>query len=322
GAEAWENLFLTTPRTSDLVTLTTQRTQARRLWEAMRTFAPVAGAPEMRTQRRDKGTLIAEYAANLDQCVARIVLARTQDEIPRTLRLSAPLAADLGYLAGALRDQGWLVVDEDELDALALPGPCDLLAAAADLLEAAGALRPAVAGETVGDAGDGDDPDVPQQGAPSAASLLGDLPRPAGLPAPAWPPADAIDVHAATLADLAGLLGARPQLAPALLLPSARRRVDSLLSRWGGRVLAELPEDPLWQAWWATLRGDLGRSDPAPDRPLVRLCPATRAPASPVPGTVMLCLGSEEPRQHYRILARCTDAALILYQERSPLGET
>ena len=45
----------------------------------------------------------------------------------------------------ALRDQGWLVVDEAELDALFLPGPCDLLAAAADLLAEGGRLRAAEA---------------------------------------------------------------------------------------------------------------------------------------------------------------------------------
>ena len=125
SAESWENLFLTTPRTSDVHTLDEQHDQARRLWDQVRTLVPAGTAGEARTRRRDKGELVAEYAANLDQCVARIVLGRSQGQLPSRLRLTAPLPADLDFLAGALREQGWLAVDEVALDALCLPGPCD-----------------------------------------------------------------------------------------------------------------------------------------------------------------------------------------------------
>ncbi|MBE0567634.1 MAG: hypothetical protein IH621_16885, partial [Krumholzibacteria bacterium] len=56
-------------------------------------------------------------------------------------------------------------------------------------------------------------------------------------------------------------------------------------------------------------------------RPLVRLCPAARSPGAAVAGGVYLCLGGEEVRQHYRILSRVRDAALVLYQDRSPLAQ-
>jgi hypothetical protein len=318
-AEAWENLFLTTPRTSDLRILGEQRLQARRLADQVRALVPGEIAERTRSLRRDRGSLAAEYAANLDQCVARIIQARAEDELPRHLRLSAPVAADLEFLAGALREQGWLAVDEAELDALALPGPCELLAAAADLLTAAGSLRAAPpAAIEVGDDAAGSDTDGAAADAP--APLLPALPRPAG--AAAWPPDEDIDPLRHTLADTAAMLLAEPGLAWALAQPAARHRADELVERWGRRTLAEIADDALFQAWLTMLLEDLGRPDPASHRPLVRLAPVGAAPAVPVPGAVYLCLGGEEARQHYRVLSRVTDAALVLYQTRSPLVES
>lgn len=307
AAESWENLFLTTPRLSDVHELTEQRDQARRVWGHVRGLVPEHLAGQPRTRRRERGEVVAEYAANLDQCVARLLLAHGEGLLPGQLRLTAPLAADLDYLAGALRQHGWLVVDEEELDTLLLPGPCDLLAAAADVLAAAGVLRVV----------------SPAEG-PPAGSVLPDLLR--ALPGGAtgegdWPPQPLPDPAVCTLDDLARLLLSRPAAAPALRRPAARRRLAHLLQRWGDRPLAALPELPGWQAWWSVLRQDLGRTDPAPDRPLVRLCPAARSPGAAVAGGVYLCLGGEEVRQHYRILSRVRDAALVLYQDRSPLAQ-
>ncbi len=283
---------------------------------------PLAGPN--RPRRRERGEVVAEYAANLDQGVARILTARSDGLLPTRLRVIAPLTSDLDYLAAALRNHGWLAVDEESLDRLALPGPCDLLAAAADVLAAAGAWRRdgAAAGESTAADESKEDAAAAPAGPPPAAAdgILARLApgRAAGAP---WPPAPLPDPRGTTLADLAALLLRQPDAAPALVLPAARRRLDALLAEWGGRTLAELPDDALWQAWWTTLAGDLGLPDPAPDRPFVRLAPATRAPGVPVAGGVYLCLGGEDPRQHYRILSRLTDAALVLYQDRSPLAE-
>ena len=299
STEGWENLFLTTPRASEVVTTGTQREQSRRLWSETRGLVPEELRPAAQPARGDKGEVVAEYAANLDQCLGRIRSALEEGLLPPLFRLTAPLVDDLEYLGTALRDQGWLVVDEEACDALLLPGPLEVLALAAAALAGGG-------GQVGG-------------GAEEAEDLLAGLPG-AGPAAAQWLAAHAGDLRETTLADLQRR-AARSNTLSVLAQPAARNRVRRLLSAWGKRTLADLADDGTWAAWWRLLsedRDDALDTDGAA-RPLVFLAPTARAPGATTPGGVYLCLGNEEPRQHYRVLAGVTDRLLVLYQERSPL---
>lgn len=322
GDESWENLFLTTPRASSVVNLTGQHDQARRLWTEVRRLCDAGGVSTTGASRQEKGRIEAEYAANLDQCLARIRSARAEGFLPDEFRVTAPLAEDVVFLGRGLRDQGWLTADEEALDGLFLPGCCELLAAAADLLAASG--DPNRAG------GPQSGPDEP---AAAAAATEDDgvgtdhrlLPRlPAGCAAGVdWPGAGPVAPDRLTLRSLYRELVARPDLTAVFAAPVARLRAERLVEAWGDPVLTALAGDPAWLAWRHLLARDLGVEAPPAGRPLVLLAPASRIPGPTVPGAVHLCLGSEDPRQHYRVLSRVADRLLVLYQERSPFpGES
>jgi len=316
--ESWENLFLTTPRAADVLTVAGPRDQTRAVWDETRHHLPDDLAAGSRAGRRDRGRIDAEYAANLDQCVARVRLGLEEGLLPDVFRLSAPMSADLDFLAASLRDQGWLVIDEEEFDRLFLPGPCDLLAAVSDVLAATGVLKrhfgpssDALSGETDENLDEGDDPGFP-------ANLLAAMP---GGGSGLWPPLDPPDPHGTSLAELHASLILSRDAAPAFAHAHARGRTAALLRVWGGLPLADLPRHPLFAAWWHTLAADLDRPRPVRGRPLVLLSTADRTPGPPVAGAVHLCLGSEDPRVHYRFLARTAERFLVLYQDRSPLAD-
>ncbi len=309
-AESWENLFLTTPRAADVLALGGQHEQARRLWSEVRQLLDEDAAVGSHASRSEKGRVEAEYAANLDQCLARIIRARAEALLPDLFRITAPLTEDVEFLGQALRDQGWLAVDEEDFDGLFLPGPCELLAAAADLLAENGELGRAVGGPVVAEA---EDEEVPVY-----APLLPRLT--AGIAATDdWLGAGPHDPDTLTLGALHRALTARPDLAPTYGWPAARHRAEALVGTWGGRTLTELLHDPLWLSWWHVLNGDLDLDTPAHGRPIVLLGAAGRTPGPMVPGAVHLCLGTEARRDHYRVLSRVGDRLLVLFQERSPL---
>ena len=309
AAESWENLFLTTPRASDVLELDVQIAQARRLWSDTRALVPESIRSQTGGRRKIKGQVVAEYAANLDQCLARLRTALEEGLLPDRFRLTAPLAEDLDHLRVVLRSQGWLAVDELECDTLCLPGPNELLALAAAALHGLGVLDP------IGPVPAADENDEANGGV-GATDLLERLPG-AGESAAVWVRELAPDLRQTTLAEFHALAAAAGAL-PVLALPSARARIADLLARWGDRPLTALTEEPLWAAWRRTLGWDLGSGAPS-GRPLVLLNPAGRTPGSRMPGGVYLCLGTEDAQQHYRVLTGVTDDLLVLYQERSPL---
>jgi hypothetical protein len=311
--ESWENLFLTTPRADAVINLAGQHEQARRLWAEVRRLCDADGVATAGSFRQEKGRLETEYAANLDQCLARIQRAHAEGFLPDEFRVTAPLAEDVAFLGEGLRDQGWQTVAEEQLDAFFLPGPCELLAAAADVLAATGDLGRAL----------GIRPDAAADPAAAATDTdLALLPRlPAGAAAgTVWPGAEAWDPQRRTLGDVWREIAARPELASAMTDPAARLRAERLVGERGDVVLCDLPADPAWLAWWRLLARDLGRDVPHSGRPLVVLAPASRTPGTTVPGAVHLCRGTEDPRHLYRVLARVADRLLVLYQERSPLS--
>jgi hypothetical protein len=315
AAEPWEHLFLTTPRADDIVELTVQHRLAKRPWAEVGMLAPLDRDPGA-TRRREKGLALAEYSANLDQCVARIVTARESQELGPMLRVVAALPSDLEYIADSLQDRGWLTASEPRLDWLLLPGPRELLAAVADALAAAGqapARHGLLAAAAAG--GDGNDttrvtaapPLLPRYFEPSlheSCRAWQDALPPGPLPDLATFAAEA------ALSEWGQVVFAQPE---------ARERAAAVVAAWGRAPLADLPDQPLWQAWWLVTLGDFGEQPLAGARPLALLAEAARTGGPYVPAGVYMCQGTEDARRHYEVLGRITDQALVLYQVRSPL---
>jgi hypothetical protein len=322
AVEPWEHLFLTTPRADDIIELPAQQRLARRPWAEVGLMAPVDREPGT-SRRRDKGLLIAEYAANLDQSVARIVAARERDELGPVLRIVVAMPGDLEYIGESLLERGWVVAGESRLDWLLQPGPRELLAAAADALAAAG-LAPARHGlrAAAAAAGADDDGDAARaSGGPSerAAPLLPRFLAPSLREAcRQWQ--DSVEVGAfpdfASLADAAAV---SPWGQVVFAEPEARARAAAVVAAWGRAAPAALLDQPLWQAWWLVTLGDLGETPGVGARPLALLAEAARTGGAYVPAGVYMCQGTEEARRHYEVLGRITDQALVLYQVRSPL---
>lgn len=313
--EPWEHLFLTTPRADDVVTLNAQRRLARRPWAEVGPLAPLEQDPGA-SRRKDKGLALAEYAANLDQCVARIVAARESGELGPVLRVVAGMPADLEFIADSLHDRGWVVAPEARLDWLLLPGPRELLAAAADAL-AAGGLTEARHGLLAAAAADGGTHET--TAAPPSASLLPRFVEPSLRDACARWQDEVAAAPPADLAQLAAAASVSPWGQVAFAQPETRARVAAVVAAWGRAPLAELVEQPLWQAWWLTTLADLGERPLAGARPLALLAEAAHAGGPFQPAGVYMCQGTEDARRHYEVLGRLTDQALVLYQVRSPL---
>ncbi len=317
-SEPWEHLFLTTPRAGDVVDLVGQRRQARRLWSEVGRLAAGQAGADGPARRREKGQLTVEPAANLDQCVARILAAVDAGEVGSRLRLTAPLATDLDYLGSTLGERGWVAVDEARLDFLLLPGPREFLAAATDELAAAGRLGLRFAPDAAAAEG-GSDRDSPAAGgaaagfAPLLPALLGDGRADA---AARWRDGRTPDADL-TVGAFAAALEAAAWAQGFLAYPACRERVAEVVRAWGREPLTALPDIPLWEAWWAAMLRDTGGRLPAL-RPHVLLGEAARPGGGFMPGGVYLCGGAESPRRHYEVLGRLTDDALVLFQEVSP----
>lgn len=313
--EPWEHLFLTTPRADDIVDLTVQRRLARRPWAEVGYLAVLDRDPGS-TRRREKGLALAEYATNLDQCIARIATARQSEELGPVLRVVAALPADLDYIAASLQDRGWLVASEPRLDWLLLPGPRELLAAVADALAADGValLRH---GLLAAAAADGNAADVAT--AASAPPLLPRFVEPSLRECcRRWQ----AEQQVTSVPDLAAFAAAAAESEWGQVVfaqPEARERVTAVLAAWGRTTPMELLDQPLWQAWWLVTLADLGERPLAGARPLAILAEAARTGGAYQPAGVYMCQGTEDTRRHYEVLGRLTDQALVLYQVRSPL---
>jgi hypothetical protein len=320
--EPWKHLFLTTPRTSDIVDLPGQRRSARKLWSEIRRLVPSeyqgGGA-----QRRDKGVLISDYAANLDQCLSRVVHEHQAGKLVTPLRVTAPMPGDLEYLGSSIRDRGWLAVLETRLESLLLPGPREFLAAATDHLALSGHLAEAF-GPPRGSGESAPESSRPEGDPVSAHEERPDLltPRLLGPGGTAawrdWAAGQDFSGEM-TLNEFAELVAPTSWANTFLARPAARARILRLLEQYGDELLTSLRTVPLWEAWWYSMLDDLAAKGPRYRRPLAVLTSAARPLGGAMPGAAYLCLGTEPVRQHYESLVRVTDSLLILYQEKSPL---
>lgn len=318
AVEPWEHLFLTVPRASEVVRLETQRTVGRKIWSEVRQLLPEELRGKGQSQVNQKGQIEAVYAVNLDQCLARMFQEVDACTLPQRFRLVGPLASDLDFLAASLRDRGWLAVPERELDALLLPGPREVLAGAACLLGSSGVLaRHFPQPETL-------DGKERQAGAPTtgealqalAAAFLGPQGR-AGLPA--WRDRCRELDSSLTFGEFFAEVETWPWARSVLADPGAAARALALRDAWTRIPVNDLPGEPLWEAWWYTVTEGLAVLGAGSRRPLVTLAAAGQHSGPAAAAGVYLCLGTELPRQHYHVLSRLTDRALILYKERSPL---
>ncbi len=300
--EPWENLFLTIPRAQQIIELSQPRRAARKLWDQINTLIPESIRSTTQTLRPEKGSIVADYAVNLDQCLARLVLDVESREIPDRLRLIGPLLSDLDFLADSIRERGWLAIPENILTPLLLPGTREVLAVATDLLARGIA--------------DGQEDDLN----PEAVLLTPHL-----LPADSvnkwrrWHQSCDLDLANLSLADFFSLLETEEWARSFLAYPAALERVLKLLENWADESVTVLAGTALWEAWWLTTLAHLKLPLPDERRPLVTLAASSNPAGVFAPGGLYLCMGTENWRQHYNVLARTTDQSLILFKERSPL---
>ena len=302
NVEPWENLFLTIPGSEQIIELNQPRRSARKLWTQVNELLPELMRGTVPSLRADKGSIIADYAVNLDQCLARLVLDVESRDIPDRLRLIGPLLSDLDFLAESIRQRGWLAIPENTLAPLLLPGTRELLAVATDLL-ARGMTHT-------------------QENAEEAEGLLL---TPRMLPGGAvdqwasWYQDSELDLASLSMADFFHHLETEPWARSFLSHPAALERILKLLESWAEESVAVLAGTALWEAWWLTTLAHLGVPLPDERRPLVTLAESSSPAGIFAPGGLYLCLGSENWRQHYNVLGRVTDQSLVLYKERSPL---
>lgn len=320
--EPWENLFLTTPRSSEILTLENSRRHTREVWDAVQGLDPDREGDGGAVLRTDHGSILADYAVNLDQCLARLVADVEDGSLPDRLRLVGPLLSDLDFLADSVRRRGWLALPEQTLAGLKMPGVRELLAVATDLLaqnmvaEAEDADRNTAQSDTPTG---GDAPGSGTGGGAPAFLTRHMLPRAALAGWESWRQAFRHSPADLTFAQFHAEVETTEWARTFLAHPAAGPRIGRLLEEWADESVALLADTPLWEAWWLSTLADLRLPLPRERRPLVTLAEAGRTAGLFAPGCLYLCLGSESWQRHYGVLARCTDRALILYKECSPL---
>ena len=353
--ESWENMFLTAPRPEDVWRLDRQLRTGRRLWAEVRRLIPPVVASPAHSDRKEKGSVQAQWAANLDECLASVLAAQEAGRLGRRVCLHASLVDDCSYLGRALASHGWLPVFRQELDTLLLPGNLEFIAAVTDAVailqrwrSTGDASIPAgysVAGEDPGGAGatgGGAEPSTTrdesaEDGGRSAAladraldpaaRLLSRVDEPllpqllsryAGAIYGDWLSQLTEELAQNSLADFYSRLVGCAWADSFLTTPAARGRVEALLRDVGEERLTQLIARPLWEAWWYEVNDLLGRAEPG-RRPVVQLVPAGQDGGALYRDGIYLCRGSEPLAAHYRAMSRVTDQLLVLYQDRSPL---
>ncbi|MFH2053205.1 MAG: hypothetical protein ABIK96_12115 [bacterium] len=322
--EGWEQLFLTVPRNEQVMDFRQQRRQERRVWSLLRQLVPEAGRAGSGTRHPGKGVVVSEYAANLDQCVGYLTARDGAPDPTGFLRLTAGVPADLEYLGGSLRDQGWFAVEEEELDDLLLPGPREVAAAIGDLLAVAGELGPQGGSPSGRDESEapGPRPGARDRGHPDGIRLL--LPRLVEAPpAAAWAEWCAARAHGAgdlTVASFAATIRKTAWLTGQAAYPEARRRIGTMVRRYGHLTLGDFAATAVWGVQRTVLGGEADGSGAG--RPTALLARASRIPGRWVGRGMYLCLGSEHPHRHYLHWSRIESDLLVLYQEQSPLPGT
>lgn len=297
--EAWEHLFLAAPDPESVRDFQDQKRQCRRVAEEVLDLAEQATGRRLRVRsgRQKRGEVSARLTASLDDGIT--LMTEKQAEWGGLLwNAVAPVPADLDYLGRAAARLGWLPVYRWELDALLLPGPFEFLTVADDLAAAR------------------TDPDA-ATGRPAAASLL---PVAVGADYAAWLAAAA----AAPPPTLGGLLDAVTQAGWSesfLGDAEARHRLDTLVADMAGADAEVFLARPLLEAW-RRVAGRLPGHPPAGrGSPVLMLSTPEESEGAAAGTLAYFCLGTEDPRRHYDVIARAGDRLLLLYKDRSPLAD-
>lgn len=299
SGEAWEDLFVATPREADVRRLRTPILPARLPAEVLRQVDPAAVA-EARPHRRDRGQISVKRSGTIDECAAAVSAARAAGQLGDDLLVLAPHAEDVDLLCRALTDRGWAAARRRDVAALMLPGVLHAVAVLAD----------------------------------AHRQRTGHWPGGAGL-APAGPPLLPLlggDALPAGWNDWLRAGGSRLEEARVLLdhwrrSPWGQAAGSSATARQRIAAWCEgQPTDPqgvltpaLWAHWRRALGRGVGRDDLLPDLPTASLATADAPAGAPSESLAYVCFGSEPAQVHRRCLAQATDRILVLYQERSPV---
>ena len=251
------------------------------------------------SNRQERGEVAARLTASLDDGIT--TLCEKQSEWGGLLwNAVAPVPADLDYLGRAAARLGWLPVYRWELDAMLLPGPLEFI----------------VVAEDVGAALSEDDRDDVHQ-VPSAPALMPDEVQDDYL---AWLEM----VSARTTLTLGALHDAmlRTNWSESFLSDSENRhRVQGLVNDFAEVDLGDFLSRPLLEAWRRVVADLPGQPPVGRGNPVLMLTTPAEAESVTVGSLAYFCLGTEDPRRHYDILARATDRLLVLYKDRSPLTD-
>jgi hypothetical protein len=311
--ESWEHLFLVTPHADDVIVFPEQQLLAKKIWQIVSELAVNQPPGRLRSRRRRKGECRALWAANLDECLAHILSAGLVKGPDRAISLVAPQPEDLAYVGRSLHRQGWWPVYRQELDELLLPGPWEFLAAVTDqILNCAARFPDSEADKALAAA----DPVLYEHKEISLLAPL--LAGPAMLAYDAWRNQQSA-ASLICLRDFYESICRTRWGADFLIQPAARGRVEKLVADFGNEMPTRFLQRSLWQAWRRETAAAMGLPSPSLERPLVTLAtPAVGGGMMAATG-VYLCLGHEARRQHYQVLSRIADDALVLYQDSSPL---
>jgi len=302
ATESWEHLFLASPDADSVRDLGEQKRQARRIREEVSDMADQATGHHVRSQssRPERGEVAARLTASLDDGIT--TLCEKQSEWGGLLwNAVAPVPADLDYLGRAAARLGWLPVYRWELDTMLLPGPLEFI----------------VVAEDVGAAMSEDNQDDEAQHAPSAPALLPDEVQDDYL---AW-----LEMASAGTAITLGALHdamLRSNWSESFLSDTENRhRVQGLVNDFAEVALDDFLSRPLLEAWRRVVADLPGQPPVGRGSPVLMLTTPDEAESVTVGSLAYFCLGTEDPRRHYDILARATDRLLVLYKDRSPLSD-
>jgi len=314
--EPWEHMFLTTPKQHDIIDLPQQQRMAKKIWTEVKSLAPAEPGSGAKTRRRNKGGVHAQWAANVDECLACMIAEHEAGRLADQVALVAPMEDDLAYMGRKLAGRGWIPVFGQELRMLLLPGPLEFLMAVTDCVASTvGLKRLAGAGETR--VAENENPDTDE---PRAPLMLLQLLDPAAAESyGAWFARTGGADPELTLREFYRSIIRCRWAASFLTTPAARDRVEQLVRDVNDESLERFLDRPLWEAWWYEALALTGRPQPERRRPVVVLENTTGGGGAMIPAVVYLCLGSEAATVHYRVMSRASDRLLVLYQECSPL---
>lgn len=295
--ESLEHVFLNMPNRTDVHAMPLSIRHSQKLNAELNDLIELIDktAPRGKTWFRKRGRVVARHADNLEDALTFLTDDFKNDGAGSLLDVVAPVQDDLVYLGRAAARAGWLPVFRRELDALLMPGATEFLAMVVD------ACR-----DPDGDHEDRDwllptlAPDVP-------AKAYRDWLRAIG--ADRKLPLQEFWLRA-------GLFCGDYKL---FLSRERRLAVEQLLIRQPEGDLGGLLDVPLVEAWRQEISRVPGIPPVKASGPVFTLSTSGEVPVGRDAPRAVFCLGTESPRDHYRLLAGAADPVYILYKVQSPL---